>query len=105
MKRLMYIEPKNGGLDGVGRIGYIEYSKSMRSMTYNGRTYLKCVGYKYNCIDVESGEECWISGPKKNGKDKLYGGLVDIDKDALVEYWTKVRGEPENSNKVQYRSA
>ena len=95
MKRLMYIEPKGGGLDGPGRVGWVEYSKSKRSMTYQGRTFQKCVGYKYNCFDVASGEHYWISGPKKRGGDKLYGGRFDIDPDARVEYWTTVRNLPE----------
>ena len=37
----------------------------------------------------------WISGPKKRGADKLYGGVVEIDEDARVEYWTKFRCMPE----------
>ena len=41
---------------------------------------------------METGEEYWISGPKKDGTDKLYGGFVEIDEDAHVEYWTTVRG-------------
>ena len=96
MKRLMYIEPKGGGLNGHGRIGWVVYSKSKRSMMYNGKTFKKCVGYKYNCFDVDSGEKYWITGPKKRGGDKLYGGKFEIDDDARVEYWTKVRNCPDS---------
>ncbi len=46
----------------------------------------------------------WISGPKKNGTDKLYGGIVEIDEDARVEYWTSVRGAPGLSHFTNYRS-
>jgi len=105
MKRIMYIECKNGGLDGPGRIGWVEFSRSMRSFYYAGRRFQKTKsGYKYNCHDVETGEEYWISGPKKDGTDKLYGGAVEIDEDARVEYWTKVRGAPGLSRLTQYRS-
>ena len=97
MKRIMYIENKSEGLSGPGRIGYVQYSKSMRSMTYNGRKFSKCVGYKYNCFDVSDGSHWWITGPKKKGGDRLYaGGVVEIDDDALSEYWLKIRNQPEN---------
>jgi hypothetical protein len=96
MKRIMYIERKSGGLDGVGQIGWVELSKSTRSYSYGGKRYLKTKsGYKHNCIEEETGAEYWISGPKKKGGDKLYGGVFNIDEDARVEYWTKVRGLPD----------
>ncbi len=105
MRRIMYIECKSGGLDGPGRIGWVEFSRSMRSFYYAGRRYQKTKsGYKYNCHDAETGEEYWISGPKKDGTDKLYGGVVQIDEDARVEYWTKVRGAPDLCHLMEYRS-
>ena len=36
-------------------------------------------GYKYNHVDEETGEEFWISGPKKNGEDGLYGYRPVVD--------------------------
>jgi len=102
MKRIMYIEDKSKGLSGSARIGFIEYSNSMRSMKYNGRIFVKCVGFKYNCIDISDGSHWWITGPKKKGGDRLYsGGTVEIDDDAREEYWGKIRNAPERiSNKV-----
>lgn len=97
MKRIMYIEDKSGELDGSGRIGWVEMSRSTRSYTYAGRRFLKTKsGYKYNCIEEETGAHYWISGPKKNGGDKLYGGVIAIDEDARVEYWTEIRGQPQS---------
>jgi hypothetical protein len=50
-----------------------------------------------NYFDVETGEEYWISGPHRDGQDRLYGeGVpVEIDEDVRAEYWTEVRGLPE----------
>jgi hypothetical protein len=99
MKRVMYIECKANGLDGPGRIGWVEVSRSTRSYVYGGKRFLKIrSGYKYNCIEEGSGNAYWISGPKKKGGDKLYGGFVEIDDDARVEYWTKIRNQPESVN-------
>ena len=105
MKRLMYIENKNEGLDGPGRIGWVELSKSKRTYKYNGKNLRKIKGgFKYNCIDEETGEYYWVSGPKKNGQDKLYGGTVVIDEDAREEYWINIRNLPINKDKRSYRA-
>lgn len=104
MKRIMYIECKSGGLDGPGRIGWVVFSKSKRSYRYQGRLLHRCSGYKYNCVDAETGDAYWVSGPKRDGLDKLYGGVVEIDDDARVEYWTTVRRRPGRSNLTSYRS-
>ncbi len=96
MKRIMYIENKAGGVSGPGRIGWVEMSRSTRSYTYAGMRFLKTKsGYKYNCIEEETGARYWISGPKKRGGDTMYGGTIHIDDDARHEYWTEVRGQPE----------
>lgn len=101
----MYVENKGGALDGAGRIGWVELSRSRRSFHYGGRELLKIKsGYKYNCVDVETGERFWVSGPHKDGADKLYGGIVHIDEDARVEYWTHVREKPELVRETQYRA-
>lgn len=102
MKRIMYIECKDGGLDGSGRIGWVELSRTARSYVYKGRRFNKTKsGYKYNCIEEETGAAYWISGPKKRGGDRLYGGIVEIDADARVEYWTKIRCLPESVDSKQ----
>lgn len=97
MKRIMYIESKSDGLNGHGRIGWVEMSRTTRSYIYDGKRFLKTKsGYKYNCVEENTGAHYWISGPKKNGGDKLSGGVIDIDDDARIEYWTKIRGQPES---------
>lgn len=82
MKRVMYIEFKGDDPQGPGRIGWVELSRSRRSYYYRGKLLDKVAGYKYNCVDAETGEPYRVSGPKKNGEDKLYGGIVEIDEDA-----------------------
>lgn len=104
MKRIMYIENKSNGIDGEGRIGLVELSKSKSTYKYNGKNLKKVRGYKYNCINEETGEKFWVSGPKKNGTDKLYGGVVQIDENIREEYWTRIRNLPQNKNKNSYNS-
>jgi hypothetical protein len=60
---------------------------------------LKGAGYKANYIDAETGETYWISGPKQDGQDFLYGGGgAEIDEDCRKEYWTTIRHQPHRSS-------
>lgn len=101
----MYIEYKGENLIGPGRIGWVEFSRSKRSFYYHGKRLQKTKsGYQYNCFDVETGENYWITGAKKNGQDRLYGGFVEIDEDARADYWLNIRNSPESINLSKYRS-
>ena len=92
--RIMYIESKGGGLIGSARIGRASFSKTGKTIYYQGKTFqsLKGAGFKSNYFEVESGEEYWISGPKRNGQDALYGGGgAEIDEEVREEYWQTIR--------------
>ncbi len=101
---IMYIERKEAAVNtessmhgGYARIGRVTFSKTMRSKHYGGKTFLKTgSGYKFNHIEVETGDRYWISGCRKDGGDRLYGERVPIhiDEDVRVEYWTAIRGLP-----------
>jgi hypothetical protein len=97
--RIMYIECKAEGLNGPARIGRVTFSKSGRSVDYRGQKFLKVRnGYKYNHIEEETGDHYWISGPRRDGKDRLYAQSrqpVEIDEDVRREYWAVIRGLPQ----------
>ena len=53
--------------------------------------------YKWNHFDVKTGDKYWISGPRKDGQDRLYPQstqVVEVDEDVSEEYWAKIRGLP-----------
>ena len=107
--RIMYIEFKVDGLVGPARIGRVTFSKSGKTIYYRGKQFqsLNGSGFKANFYDVESGEEYWISGCRKDGDDTLYPGVpsvVEIDADVQEEYWTEIRGLPERAGEVQIGS-
>jgi hypothetical protein len=62
--RIMYIEFKGTDVYGPARIGRVTYSKTGRSIYYQGKTLrtLDGTGFKANYFEVESGDEYWISG-------------------------------------------
>lgn len=96
--RIMYIEDKSGGLTGPARIGRVTFSKTGRTLHYGGRSFqsLRGSGFKSNYFDIETGDEYWISGPRKDGADRLYGEPlpVEIDDDVREEYWSEIRSQP-----------
>ena len=99
--RIMYIEEKAGNLTGPGRIGRVRFSKTLATIYYGGREFrsLKGAGFKANYYKVETGEQFWISGPRKDGRDALYATNTptEIDDDVRDEYWTRIRKQPHNS--------
>ncbi|WP_282605119.1 1-deoxy-D-xylulose-5-phosphate synthase [Pelagibius sp. Alg239-R121] len=93
--RIMYIENKSEGLEGPARKGRVYFSKSGKSLYYCGLMFqsLSGAGIKANYFEVESGEHYWISGPRKDQNDRLYGGNkgVVVDSDVLDEYDALIR--------------
>jgi hypothetical protein len=96
--RIMYIERKAEFLNGPARIGRVAFSKTGRTVEYRGQKFQKSKsGYKWNHFDVETGDHYWISGPRKDGQDRLNpksSQPVEIDEDVREEYWAKIRGIP-----------
>jgi hypothetical protein len=93
--RIMYIEDKSSGLEGDARIGRVYFSKTGKTLYYQGRRFqsLKGNGFKSNYFDIDNGDEFWISGPKKDRKDRLYNsqeGIV-VDEDIREEYHELIR--------------
>ena len=88
--KIMYIEDKSSGLEGEARIGRVFFSKSGKTLYYKGMKFksLKGSGFKANYFEVETGDHYWISGPRKDQNDRLYGGNqgVEIDCDVYDEY-------------------
>ncbi|HKD80110.1 MAG TPA: 1-deoxy-D-xylulose-5-phosphate synthase [Candidatus Angelobacter sp.] len=95
--RIMYIEDKSEGITGPARIGRVTFSKTGKSIYYQGRLFhsLKGAGFKANYYEAGTGAEFWISGCKKDGSDQLYGGTTEIDDDVRDEYWMTIRKLPE----------
>ena len=103
--QIMYIEYKGEGLVGPARIGRVTFSKTGKTIHYRGKQFQSLKGgYKANFFDVDSGEEYWISGCRRDGNDALYPGVVEIDADVQEEYWTEIRGSLERVGDTQFRS-
>src|SRR5262245_51523015 len=104
--RVMYIELKSDNVRGPARIGRVEFSQTGKTLYYAGRKLapLKGHGLKANYFDSETLEEFWISGPRADGTDSLYGATVEIDEDCRKEYWRYIRKQPNLVSSTSYKS-
>ena len=103
--RIMYIECKGDGLHGSARIGRVNFTRTGATLRYRDKSFgrLGGAGFKANYVELGSGEQYWISGPRKDGTDRLYKSdmPVEIDEDVREEYWTEIRGMPEWKTRTQ----
>lgn len=72
INNLMYIELKTGySDDGPAWIGYVRTSKTKKTIYFNDHAFQKSNGSYSNYIDVENGDEYWISGLKEREQPSL----------------------------------
>ena len=94
--KLIYVELKSGEANcGLAWISIAGASKTGATIYSNGKAFksLKGSGIGANYFDIQTGEEYWISGIKKNNQDRhrAGGGDILIDKSA-VKHYLKVTG-------------
>ena len=87
----MYIELKSGfSHNGPAWIAKVNFSKSGQTIYFNDKAIkkMKTPGVTSNHFDIETGEEYWVSGVKKNGSDRhsFGGGKVRIERNCIDEY-------------------
>ena len=82
---IRYVENKDSG---EGWIGYCQFSKTGRSVYFNNKVFKRANVIAGNHFDIETGEEYWISGIKKNGEDRHWAeaGSIFIERTAVNEY-------------------
>ncbi|MBR1700451.1 MAG: mannose-1-phosphate guanylyltransferase [Lachnospiraceae bacterium] len=93
---IRYIELKTGYCDnGPAWIGNVKESKSGKTIYFNDHAFQKYHGISGNYIDVESGEEYWISCVKKNGEDRHWAGngKITIDRKVVDAYLAIVQAD------------
>jgi len=69
-------------------------------MTLKGQRHGESGG---NYIDMETGESFWVSGVKKNGKDRHWAGSgkVLIEASAVAEYLKTIRTQPWDTSRCE----
>ncbi|WP_179317991.1 hypothetical protein [Winogradskyella undariae] len=88
---IKYLELKSGFSDnGSAWIGLVSFSKSGKTIYFDGKAFqtLDGTGISGNYFELESGNEYWISGVKKDMSDrhKFGGGIIYVEKRILKDY-------------------
>jgi len=100
----MFIECKGESLNGPARIGSVTFTRTGATLRYSGKSFHRFTGgSKANYIEEGSGEPYWISGPRRDGTDRLYKSNepVEIDEEVREEYWTEIRMRPDLKSRAQ----
>ena len=93
-KRIMFVQLKSGFNTDAGPawITRVRFTKTGRTAYFHDRTLRRTTGTAYangdaNFRDVESGEDFWISGPKRDSTDARYSRQQPlVEDDVLAEY-------------------
>lgn len=88
---IKYLEQKSGySGNGPAWIGLVSFSKSGKTIYFDGKAFQRMGSARIqgNFIDIETGDEYWISGVKKDLSDrhKFGGGKILMEKRILSEY-------------------
>ena len=92
---LKYIELKTGfSHNGPAWIGLVSLSKSGKTLYFDGKAFqsLQGNGLSGNYYELESGDEYWISGVKKNQHDRhsTGGGPIYLENRGMEEYVRRI---------------
>jgi hypothetical protein len=103
----MYVESQAEGLVGPARIGRVSFSKTGKTLYYKGKSFqsLKGSGFKTNYFEVKSRDQYWISGPRRDGADRLHVSNipVEIDEDVKDEYFARIRTRTDQKSRRGWR--
>ena len=102
----MWIEDKSAGLAGPARIGWVQVKNGGKRLLYGDQVFvsLRGRGFKSNFYDAATKDRYWISGCRRDGMDALYGTTVQVDDDALEEYWLRIRNRPDKVGTRSFRA-
>lgn len=101
-ERIMYVQLKTGyDTDrGPAWIARLRFTKSWRTAYFHDLVLRRVTGtansnFDSNFYDIETGDEYWISGPKRDQSDTRYGSQKPLVEDDVQEDYAEfLRGSP-----------
>jgi hypothetical protein len=96
-RRLMFVQLKTGyDIDrGPSWICWVDFNKSWNTARFLGKELRRFQSFDANFYDVDTREDYWLSGPKRDRTDLRYGpGSPSIDEDAREAYDAFLSGAP-----------
>jgi len=95
-ERLMFVQLKSGydTDQGPAWIGKVKFSKSWQTAYFHGLTLRREQRVRGNFTDVDTGDEWWLSGPKRDRTDARYSNQQPVvEEDARADYEAFLVGE------------
>lgn len=95
--RVMFIHLKTGhsGDSGPSWISLVRFNKSWKTAYWHGRRLARWQGPDSNFFDLETNEEFWVSGPKRDRTDARYSNIQpQVDDDVREIYEAFLKGAP-----------
>ncbi|MEN0130870.1 MAG: hypothetical protein AAGC49_15645 [Brevundimonas sp.] len=93
----MFVQLKTGfDIDrGPSWICWVDFNRSWNTARFHGRELRRFQSFDSNFYDVATGEEFWLSGPKRDRTDTRYGPASTVVEDDVREtYGAFLRGAP-----------
>ncbi len=75
----------------------------MTTVYFNNKAFKRSIGAGSNFYDIETGDQYWISGVKRNGEDRHWAGRgkISIDRKVVDDYVKIIGGEELNMSKFE----
>lgn len=96
-RRIMFVQLKTGyNTDqGPSWICWVDFNRTWKTVRFHGRELRRDRSIDGNFFDVETGEDFWISGPKRDRTDTRYGPATTVvDADVREAYEAFLSGAP-----------
>lgn len=94
----MFVQLKTGhDIDtGPAWISRVRFSRTWRTAYWHGRTLRRWQGvHDSNFVDVETDEEYWLSGPRRDRADTRYSAVrPEVDDEVRLAYERFLGGAP-----------
>lgn len=96
--RVMFVHLKTGHNTDKGPawISLVSFNRSWKTARWHGKTLHRSPGmFDANFYDVETDEEYWVSGPRRDQGDTRYSSITPtVDDDAKAAYEAFLDGAP-----------
>lgn len=90
-----HVGTKNGLDQGPAWISNVRFSKTWQTAYRHDRTLARWQAFDSNFYDIDTKEEFWLSGPKRDRTDARYSSSQPtVDEDARDAYEAFLRGAP-----------
>lgn len=96
--RIMFVHPKTGHNTDLGPawISVVSFNRSWQTARWHTKTLKRAPRmFDANFYDVETDEEYWISGPRRDRRDTRYSSITPtVDDEARAAYEAFLEGFP-----------